>query len=66
MKVPNSAFTFMNLLRFPFSIVPKFLNVKALVGAFNQENVLVGAFSDIVKLREGLFAALVCCSGQAV
>ena len=40
--------------------------MKNLVGTFNQENVLVGAFSDIVKLREGLFPALVCCSGQAV
>ena len=27
-----------------------FLNVKALVGAFNQEKVLVGAFSMIVNL----------------
>ena len=27
------------------------LNVKALVGAFNQEKALVGAFSVIVKLR---------------
>ena len=27
------------------------LNVKALVGAFNQENALVGAYSVIVKLR---------------
>ena len=27
------------------------LNVKAPVGAFNQEKVLVGAFSVIVKLR---------------
>ena len=27
------------------------LNVKALVGAFNQEKVLVGAFSMIVNLR---------------
>ena len=26
-----------------------FLNVKKLVGAFNQENALVGAFSVIVK-----------------
>ena len=27
------------------------LNVKALVGAFNQEKALVGAFSVIVQLR---------------
>ena len=27
----------------------KFLNVKALIGAFNQEKALVGAFSMIVK-----------------
>ena len=27
------------------------LNVKVLVGAFNQEKALVGAFSVIVKLR---------------
>ena len=27
------------------------LNVKALIGAFNQEKALVGAFSVIVKLR---------------
>ena len=33
------------------------LNVKALVGAFNQEKALVGAFSVIVK-TDGLFAAL--------
>ena len=34
------------------------LNVKALVGAFNQEKALEGAFSVIVK-TDGLFAALV-------
>ena len=34
------------------------LNVKALVGAFNQEKALEGAFTVIVK-TEGLFAALV-------
>ena len=35
----------------PFSIVfyNSVLNVKALVGAFNQENALIGAFSVIVK-----------------
>ena len=33
------------------------LNVKALVGAFNQEKVLLGAFSVIVK-TDGSFAAL--------
>ena len=36
----------------PFSIVSLFvLNVKALVGAFNQEKALVGAFSVIVQLH---------------
>ena len=30
------------------------LNVKALVGAFNQEKALVGAFSVITKLRMDL------------
>ena len=30
------------------------LNVKALVGAFNQEKVLVGAFSMIMNLRVDL------------
>ena len=34
------------------------LNVKALVGAFNQEKALEGAFSLIVK-TDGSFAALV-------
>ena len=34
------------------------LNVKAVVAAFNQENVLVGAFSVIVK-TDGSSAALV-------
>ena len=33
------------------------LNVKVLVGAFNQEKALAGAFSVIVK-TEGSFAAL--------
>ena len=31
------------------------LNVKALVGAFNQEKALVGAFSMIVKPSEHLY-----------
>ena len=30
------------------------LNVKALVGTFNQEKALVGAFSVIVKLRRSI------------
>ena len=30
-------------------MAPSVLNVKALVGAFNQEKALVGAFSVIVK-----------------
>ena len=34
------------------------LNVKALVGAFNQEKVLVGAFSVLLK-TDGSFAALI-------
>ena len=37
-----------------------FLNVEALVGAFNQEKALVGAFSVITNLRMELFEALVC------
>ena len=36
----------------------KFLNVKAAVAAFNKDKALVGAFSVIVKLREGSFLAL--------
>ena len=35
------------------------LNVKAVVGAFNQEKALVGAFSVITNLRMELFEALV-------
>ena len=35
------------------------LNVEALVGAFNQEKALVGAFSVITNLRMDLFQALV-------
>ena len=35
------------------------LDVKALVGAFNQEKALVGAFSVITNLRMELFEALV-------
>ena len=37
------------------------LNVKALVGSFNQEKALVGAFSMIVQpiTADGSFAALV-------
>ena len=41
------------------------LNVKALVGAFNQEKALVGAFSVIVKTEcetDGSFAALILTS----
>ena len=34
------------------------LNVKALVGAFNQEKALVGAFSVITNLRMDIFQAL--------
>ena len=36
-----------------------FLNVKAVVAAFNQEKALVGAFSVITNLRMELFEALV-------
>ena len=35
-----------------------FLNVKAVVAAFNQEKALVGAFSVITNLRMELFQAL--------
>ena len=35
------------------------LNVKALVGAFNQEKALVGAFTVLTNLRMELFQALV-------
>ena len=35
------------------------INVKAQVGAFNQEEALVGAFSVITNLRMDLFQALV-------
>ena len=31
------------------------MSVLEVLGAFNQEKALVGAFSVIVKLREGLF-----------
>ena len=47
------------------------LNVKALVGAFNQEKALVGAFSVITNLRMELFEALMvmphleCCVIQS-
>ena len=47
----------------PFSIVSFVLNVKALVGAFNQEKALVGAFSVITNLRMELFEALVPAPG---
>ena len=39
------------------------LNVKALVGIFNQEKALVGAFFVIVK-TDGSFAALVITRGR--
>ena len=35
--------------------------MKALVGAFNQEKALVGAFSVVTNLRMELFQALVWC-----
>ena len=38
------------------------LNVKALVGAFNQEKALVGDFTVIVNLRKGSFEALLLSS----
>ena len=37
--------------------------MKALVGAFNHEKALVGAFSVIVKPIDGLFAARVSTRG---
>ena len=42
----------------PFSIVNSVLNVEALVGAFNQEKALVGAFSVIWKTNCGNDEAL--------
>ena len=54
----------------PFSIVSynSVLNVKALVGAFNQEKALVGAFSVIVKtgcVTDGSFYSTnFCCCYQ--
>ena len=43
----------------PFSIVSNsVINVKALVGAFNQEKALEGAFSVIVKTNCGTDGAL--------
>ena len=46
----------------PFSIVSynSVLNVKALVGAFNQEKALIGAFSVIVKTDCGLIVLQHC------
>ena len=40
-------------------LIVSFLNVKAVVAAFNQEKALVGAFSVITNLRMELFEALV-------
>ena len=40
------------------SILHSVLNVKAVVPAFNQEKVLVGAFSVITNIRMELFEAL--------
>ena len=52
------------------SCVNSVVNVKALVGAFNQEKALVGAFSVIVKTDEsfaalvhGIFGGLLCKDG---
>ena len=42
---------------FPMQGHSSVFNVKALVGAFNQEDTLVGSFSVIVKI-DGSFAAL--------
>ena len=45
----------------PFSIVSLFiLNVKVLVGTFNQEKALAGAFSVITNLRVDLRLKLQC------
>ena len=41
-----------------FACLNSFLNVKPLVGAFHQENAIVGAFSVIKKHREPSFEAL--------
>ena len=43
-------------------ILHSVLNVKVLVGAFNQEKALVGAFSVIMK-TDGSFGALPGCGG---
>ena len=54
------------------SVMHSVLNVKALVGAFNQEKALVGAFSVIINLCvdlapfEALVAACVVVSRQAL
>ena len=37
------------------------LNVKAIVGAFNQEKALVGAFNVIMNLRLKLYCVLRVC-----
>ena len=42
------------------------LNVKALVGAFNQERALVGAFSMITNLRMADSSSCTCCNIMSV
>ena len=47
--MPNFASTYRGVNARLAQCLNSVLNVKALVGAFNQEKVLVGAFSVIVK-----------------
>ena len=54
---PNFISTYRGLTPVYYSL-NSFFNVKTLVGTFNQEKALVGAFSVIVK-TDGSFAALV-------
>ena len=46
--------TYRGLMPIEHSVFNSVLNVKALVGAFNQEKDLEGAFSMIMNLREDL------------
>ena len=47
-------------------VYPSVLNLKALVGAFNQEKVLVGAFSVIVKADRSFAALIENCVSSSV
>ena len=51
-------------VRYEFTIVVESVfNLLVLVGAFNQEKALVGAFSVLTNLRMELFQALVLAGG---